>query len=323
MEAKQITIDISEEWFEENKEEFRDAILEHKDTRFDFAITIKMESFRPIMESVNKTCTFTDIMVLHNLFKSNQFEHAEWYIGIFKGEINFMIKNHINNKDAIEMISRKLNKFDCIKILSGIINYSKNDECLEFYISVEKYILEKVQESKEDIFLTNLRYDIATDFRKHIMMCIGNNNYKILCKYMELVKIVMKGYDSTSADINLCFFSTILLNKLEYADLLLNYIDLEFNYHPDVDSKYMSKLHIDAVDYLHDLINKKGLDLPSVFTYILIRNSIEEDKYEVFCHAIKCFPEEALKVGNANNFSLTTLRYLLKLHELQQLKAVS
>ena len=195
------------------------------------------------------------------------------------------------------------------------MDFSKNDQCFELYISLEKYILNGIQK-KEPNLLTNLERSISINMGDHITRSFrNNNNYKILCKYMEFVK----EYKVTS-HILICFLEAILLNKLEYADLLLNYIDFKNRFHPSIESKYISNLHVDAIDYLHDLIIKKGMNISLMFVQIMIRHSIYEDKFDIFCYILKLFPDEALKVGDGYYFNLKNFRYLVRLHELEQEK---
>ena len=155
--------------------------------------------------------------------------------------------------------------------------------------------------------------------RGAIISCIINNNYKILHKLLES----WKEEDRYSPG---AFYESLILGKLEFSDLLLEYMDMnkpiEFNLNNSTIYQQLTihNIHLDAGIYIHDLVFKKGVSIDNNFIKFYIEKTIEHDKFDVFCYIIEKFPQDALIVGNKKIFNIKNASYLLKLLELESKK---
>lgn len=321
METDQIHFIISKNFYTDIKEKYKEGIVECKEADIGMNLIIKTDYFKQIV-GYYMDCNVFNTGILSQLLELNQLDLAEWYMNKYDDDcFQSYMKNFIENENFRNIAVKMLGKFDCYYMIQDLVSYSSNDELLEFYLSIEKHILEE----KKGEFKVSPDTSISSMWLFTISNCIQNNHYKILSRYLELNEtLLITNNNKYKNRIVIAFYEVILINKLEYADLLFKHIDLKFLQNPTEKlADFDSKLHEDAVQYFCDLIVKKGIGVSALFIESIIYQSIHEDKYEIFCNLIKLFPNEALKVGCKQYFDLKNFRYLLLLHQLEQEKKLT
>ena len=234
-------------------------------------------------------------------------EIAEWLIDshntFTKYPLPYDFTDVLLDKNVADFIIRKIDKFPPDRLIERISKYRKNDELFDFYVSTESHYDKKV-------IMRNLKVNVY-DY-------VVNNNYKMLCK--QLTHVDPKYIDIVFP----AFYISILYNKLEFADLLLDHMDFKVNAAmTSFSNKGLYNINKDAARYLNDLVYKKGYDIGKEFIRFYIETTIECDKYEVFTYLIGKFPKEAFEVSERKVFNRYNVKYLLKLGELKKIDAES
>ena len=189
----------------------------------------------------------------------------------------------------------KLSNFDRHDLLCAVSRNSGNDEILELYISIEKCIISEIKDnSKARDILDDTDYIVCWIIAISANIC--NCNYKILSKSLKFNKILDKEIDNKYKEYLVYFFYlSIMQNKLEYADLIFNYIDLtvleKFNKKTKDDEILGQGLHKDGIDYLYNMI-KKGISISQVLIEDMSMRIMDSKNEELKNHFQKLFPNQ-------------------------------